>query len=272
MDRVLSMEQLAPLMTAQLCRGVRTNQTLAPEEHRREIGEGTLYVQPLPAGLLLLRRRPAHWILNFYLPPEAPPFSLTLTEPVVVEVPVRPKDGAAAAELLALLEASGFAHKLERIRLERPQAPHSREDSPFSLGVAGWEDKADVLALLEGCFDPLTGCLPGDGALALDLEAGAVICAREKNGALAGILHGARGKTTGEIRHLAVRPDLRGQGCAQSLIARWLESVGDCKTRVWTGRQHAAALRTYEKAGYRPDGWYSAVMCHMPNPVGEKGE
>lgn len=261
MERIDRMEALSPLLTAQLCRGVRTNNTMSPQDYRREIGRGALYAQPLEAGLLLLRRREGHWLVNYYLPPEARPFSLPVDGLVTVELPFRPKDAAMERELLALFQASGFSQRLRRVRLERPAGDASAPEGEFAVRPGRGEDFHAAMALLREGFDPLTGCLPGEDDLSEDIAGGNLICAWDGEGQLAGLLHGSRAKASAEIRHLVVRPGLRGRGCAQSLMAAWLASVEGCRTRVWTGADNEAALRTYRRAGYEKDGWYSVVMA-----------
>jgi GNAT superfamily N-acetyltransferase len=199
--------------------------------------------------------------LYYYLSPEAKPFSLPVDEPVVTELPFRPKDAPMEGELLALFQASGFHERLRRARLERPAGPGQASDAGFAFRPAEAADGDAALSLLTGCFDPLTGCLPTGEELAEDIAAGNLLCALDEDGSLAGLLHSRRAKASAEVRHLAVRPDLRGRHCARSLLAAWLAQTGDCKARVWTGAANAAALHTYQQGGFQRDGWYSVVLA-----------
>ena len=70
MRRAESYAALAPLLSAQLRRGVVTNCFLSAEDYAREIENGLLFEQG-EGFLLLLRQRPGHLILNFYLHPDA---------------------------------------------------------------------------------------------------------------------------------------------------------------------------------------------------------
>ena len=67
MKQVKSYEALAPLLSAQLRRGVVTNCALSAGDWQREIESGSLYTQDWEGGLLLLRRREGHALLQFYL-------------------------------------------------------------------------------------------------------------------------------------------------------------------------------------------------------------
>lgn len=66
-------------------------------------------------------------------------------------------------------------------------------------------------AFLQSNFSPLTGCLPNREELDRDLRQGRVLTL-EEGGAITGLLHFSLVGNTGEIRHLAVRSDLRGTG------------------------------------------------------------
>ena len=68
MQRAESYAALAPLLSAQLRRGVVTNCFLSTEDYQRELPRG-LYYEEREGCLLLLRQRPGHLILNFYLQP-----------------------------------------------------------------------------------------------------------------------------------------------------------------------------------------------------------
>ena len=260
MERMDDLDRLSGLINSRLRRGVRTNNTLSAEDYRREMAAGSLYAHLLDGGLLLLRRRAGYWLLNYYLAPGAEPFALPVEGRMVVELPFRPKDAPVEGELLALFRASGFHETLRRVRLERPAGAAEAVGTEFRFRRGTEEELPGAMELLAGCFDPVTGCLPSEEALKTDILAGNLTCALDREGKLAGLLHGSRGRAAAEIRHLAVRPDLRGRGCGRGLIAAWLESVEHGNTKVWTGADNAAALGTYGSAGYRRDGWYSVVM------------
>ena len=57
MQTIESYETLAPLLSRQLRKGVRTNAFSDPDEYRREIAARRLAVQEWDGGLLLLHRR-----------------------------------------------------------------------------------------------------------------------------------------------------------------------------------------------------------------------
>jgi ribosomal protein S18 acetylase RimI-like enzyme len=60
----------------------------------------------------------------------------------------------------------------------------------------------------------------------------------------------------GEITELYVEKSARGKGAAASLIAfleTHLKQRGVTEVKVLTGRQNAAAIRTYERCGYAVD-------------------
>ena len=85
MQRAESYAALAPLLSAQLRRGVVTNCFLSAEDYQRELPRG-LYYEEREGCLLLLRQRPGHLILNFYLQPGGTFFLPDVKKPVVNEL------------------------------------------------------------------------------------------------------------------------------------------------------------------------------------------
>ena len=85
MQRAESYAALAPLLSAQLRRGVVTNCFLSAEDYQRELPRG-LYYEEREGCLLLLRQRPGHLILNFYLQPGGTFFLPDVKKPVVTEL------------------------------------------------------------------------------------------------------------------------------------------------------------------------------------------
>ena len=94
MQRAESYAALAPLLSAQLRRGVVTNCFLSTEDYQRELPRG-LYYEEREGCLLLLRQRSGHFILNFYLQPGGTFFLPDVKKPVVTELSCRAKDADA---------------------------------------------------------------------------------------------------------------------------------------------------------------------------------
>ena len=106
MQRAESYAALAPLLSAQLRRGVVTNCFLSAEDYQRELPRG-LYYEEREGCLLLLRQRPGHLVLNFYLQPGGTFFLPDVKKPVVTELSCRAKDADAMS---AAAEQIGRAH------------------------------------------------------------------------------------------------------------------------------------------------------------------
>ena len=247
METVRDFAALSAAITACLRPGVDTNCTLKAEALRREIAAGTLLAHRWPGGLLLLRRRPGRYILSYYRTDPAAALDVPLPGPAVVEIPLRPGAQADAA----WWEAQGFVPLLRRVRLVRPPLPEAPELPP-SEAVSVAPEAA--LALLERCFDPLSGCLPTREELAEDLAGGRLLWAEE--GALLRFSPGP----PAELRHLAAAEEVRGRGLARKLVDRFNRLTAGRRALVWTGEDNAAALHLYESAGFRRDGWRSLVL------------
>ena len=123
MRRVESCAALAPLLSAQLRRGVVTNCFLSAADYQREIDAGLFYEEG--NGFLLLLRRagripapellPAPRARSFFLPGQ--------TLPLITELACREKDQAAMRRAQDALCALGFAECFHRLRRTRAAIP-----------------------------------------------------------------------------------------------------------------------------------------------------
>lgn len=251
-------ESLSQLVTLHIRRGVMANTIVSQAEYAPALAAGTLTTQETPAGLLLLRDRGDHTRLYFYLNDLSAPLTYPLPSPTVTEVAFRPRDTGLQQAILYLQE-QGFSPVFQRIRLSRPAGEAPEPDRP--LYTPGPADAPRVLAFLRETFSPLTGCLPTEDELREILSHGHIL-ALEEAGALTGLLHFSLEGRTGEIRHLAIRADLRGTGRTRPLLAGYLQAVGGTKSIVWTRQDALDAQAAYHHFGFLPDGRHSAVLCY----------
>lgn len=253
MRRVESYAALAPLLSAQLRRGVVTNCFLSPADYQREIDAGLFYEEG-DGFLLLLRQRAGYRLLNFYLHPGAKLCLPGQTLPLVTELACREKDQDAMRRAQDTLCALGFAECFRRLRRTRAAVPVP--DNAETASEASFEA---VRAFLLAQFDPLTGCIPLAEELRQAVGAGQVLCLMDADG-ISGLLHYAPGRAQCEIRHLAVRADCRGHGYAGRLLAMLEAKTGGQKCAVWARVGNAPAEHFYEKNQFQPDGWQSVVL------------
>jgi GNAT superfamily N-acetyltransferase len=253
MRRVESYAALAPLLSAQLRRGVVTNCFLSPADYQREIDAGLFYEEG-DGFLLLLRQRAGYRLLNFYLHPGARLFLPETAVPLVTELACREKDQAAMRRAQDALCALGFAECFRRLRRTRAAVPApNNAEAPTEASFEA------VRAFLLEQFDPLTGCIPPDEELRQAIGAGQVLCLSDADG-ISGLLHYAPGRAQCEIRHLAVRADCRGHGYAGRLLRLLEAKTGGQKCAVWARVGNAPAEHFYEKNQFQPDGWQSVVL------------
>ena len=253
MQRAESYAALAPLLSAQLRRGVVTNCFLSPADYQREIDAGLFYEEG-NGFLLLLRQRAGYRLLNFYLHPGAKLFLPGQTLPLITELACREKDQAAMRRAQDALCALGFAECFHRLRRTRAAIPVP--DNAETASEASFEA---VRAFLLAQFDPLTGCIPPEEELRQAVSAGQVLCLSDADG-ISGLLHYAPGRAQCEIRHLAVRADCRGRGYAGQLLKLLEAKTGGQKCAVWARVGNAPAEHFYEKNQFQPDGWQSVVL------------
>lgn len=256
-----SYEELAPLLSAQLRRGVVTNAALTAEDWRREADSHTLRYESWEGGLLLLRRRETHTLLNFYLRELFLPEDLAWDSPTLMEIAARPRDER-LQQAAEFWRGQGFQELFRRKRITLPRGTViPAGDSPLRPRAANRQDARRVWELLRANYDPMTGCLPTREELDRDLDGGNVLCVDSPEGEVAGILHIVRGPSCIQDRHLVIDPAYRRLGGAQRLLSFCAERTGFPRTVLWVGTDNAPALGLYDKIGYVADGWTSTVLC-----------
>ena len=152
-------EQISELITANLKKGVRTNTAMSREEYEREISHGSLMAGETPQGLIILRNRPSHVKLNYYINNTDSSLELSeLTEavrtagwnvsdeycdnkceqerqsqdkPIVTETAFRERD-AALKETVEYLADCGFEEILNRVHLSNPAGARDENSEAVS--------------------------------------------------------------------------------------------------------------------------------------------
>lgn len=251
-----SYEALAALASAHMTRGVLANTMVSRAAYEPAIAHGALLARETPAGLLLLQKREKHHRLTFFLHDTTVPLGVIFPAPTVTEVAFRPRD-TRLQEVVPYLQAQGFSPLLTRLRMSRPAG----DIPPDAPGVFPGDvsQREAIAAFLRENFSLLTGCLPNEAELAEALRQGEVLLSQDETG-LTGLLHLSFDGTSGEIRHLAVRADKRGQGLTRPLIAAFLQAIQGAKSTVWLREQYPAAQAAYTALGFAPDTRRSTVL------------
>lgn len=256
MERIDCYETLARLASQQLRPGVKTNVIISEPEFAPAIETGALMAAVTPAGLLLCRDRGGHYRFQFCLNDLSVPLGVELPTPIVTEVAFRPQD-VRLRGVVDYLKAQGFVPLMERVRMSRKGAVETPTLPP--LFRPSIEYGPQVLTFLQDAFSAITGCLPDLRELNADLEQQHVILLKDGS-AISGCLRFSFDGRVGEIRHLAVREDLRGQGLTRHLIAGYLHAVGGARSIVWVRSDYSAAKAAYTRMGFDTDGRRSIVL------------
>lgn len=258
--------EVSRLVMRRLGSGVLTNNYMLASEYRALIADGSLFMHEWSGGLLLLCRKDGRHLLKFSVSDadSLPDASLPLD--TVTEIAYKPSGVAAAERAVSYLEKCGFATLFGRIRMTRqPGGEPLAEVSGYKVYIADDDRYDDIRALLRGCFDIRTGCLPDDSELFGDIAAGRVLCVLDDSDVTAGLLRYEVRASSLEICHLAVREDMRGRGVAGSLIRDLVGRFGDKSITVWLRDGYAPAQRAYVSAGFVLDGLRSFVMAIICN-------
>lgn len=256
MEQIETYEQLAALASAQLRRGVKTNTIVTKEGYGIAIDRHRLRAYAEPDVLLLLQKRDGHTRMNFFLNTLAE-IHETLPAETVTEIAYRPRD-IALQEAVDYWQRQGFQLLFERIRLCRP-AGTVAIDSPIPVRKPAKDELGTVLQFLRQNFSPLTGCIPMEEELAEDIQNSRVLVTEDISG-ITGLMHFSFDGNIGEIRHLAIREDMRGQGGTIPLLAAYLREIEQKKSVVWVRADYIAAQKVYQRFGFTADGRRSAVL------------
>ncbi len=164
-------EQISELITANLKKGVRTNTAMSREEYEREISHGSLMAGETPQGLIILRNRPSHIKLNYYINDIGSPIDLVELEKairaegwnrsdeccnnkneqerpspdklIVTETAFRERD-TALKETVEYLAGCGFEEVLSRVRLSRPAgAPDENAENAVEISPEKVESREE---------------------------------------------------------------------------------------------------------------------------------
>lgn len=252
MIRVTDYQQVAEALDPLLRVGGLANGLPKREELAPELAAGTLRMETLPEGLLLLRQRESFQRLTFFL---TEPEALVRWQPdrdTAVELVLRPRDAAMAA-LGEVLQDRGWALLVRRCRMSRQPGPLTEAQAALLAPPEAYDwspDPAAFLRLLEPFYSPVYGCLPTVEQLALE---GRLLLPS------AGLHYCRHGNLT-EFRHLVVQPEARGRGLAKALFAGALTQEGGKRTRLWFAAEDAGLRRLYSCFDFAPDGWYSLVL------------
>ena len=164
-------EQISELITANLKKGVRTNTAMSREEYEREISHGSLMAGETPQGLIILRNRPSHIKLNYYINDTDSLLDMAETveaisaagwnihggcsnnngeqerpspdRQIVTETAFRERD-TALKETVEYLAGCGFEEVLSRVRLSRPAgAPDENAENAVEISPEKVESREE---------------------------------------------------------------------------------------------------------------------------------
>ena len=239
-------------ITARLRPGVLAGELPDGETLREELARGTLTLADTPAVLLLFRRRSGFSRVSYFLTDPQGACPCVWPDRCVLEVPLRPGAPETAVDYW---QTQGFQTVFRRIRRRRTASEETAQEPPPRPVAA-----SEAQALLEACFDPMTGCLPRQEQLEQRSREGLLLSRCADDGTLQALLDVEPRRGAVELRHLAVLPAFRGRGLGVSLTAEFVRRFGSSRCLVWHRQDDAAAAAIYEKNGFHPDGWQSVVL------------
>jgi hypothetical protein len=172
---------------------------------------------------------------------------------------------AAIQPQVEILQKVGFKPHSRLLRLTRTAqsgaaAPAPQLAKTAALTIADESDSAEILKLIETCFNPLVDNLPVPYELQ-EAIADRQILVVKQDGKIAGALFFETQGLTSALRYWVVAEAFRGQHVGSALIQRYFKSQdGVVRFILWVSAANADALPKYEHFGYKPDGLTDQVM------------
>ena len=256
MDRVGSFEQYRDAVAGARAKGYAlSNCFFLPAAAQRKILEGTLFFHALDEGLLLLDDRGGFYRCYYYLPPEGGPRGVTLDKPAVIELPF---NGALnEGQRLQVRKIEGMGFRLGRESGMMTAAPAQLADArPLASAASACQpacraDAAQILALLNRCFNPLYAFLPSESELCASMDAGRVWAAR-RGETVDAVLISDYQKQTASILQVAVEASRRGKGLGKALVQTYHDRYRGEAARFqhWVDLHNEPAVRLYRELGY----------------------
>jgi len=272
MIRLDCYKEASRLAFAHMKPGVITNHVMTAQEYKADVAMGTLYAHKWPGGVLFMRKRKTYHMLSYYINDYSLP-DCTLPEDAFMEVAYKPSGVDDAYRAVRFWEQAGLLPIFERTRLTRnitpstkgglPQTEDSHKHTPHShqyIEIALPPDADACMNMIYDCFDHHTGHIPDECELHDSIKAGHVLCMKDVDGSICGLLRWIPRAASIEIRQLALREDMRGKGMARNLLTRFVDMIGNNKITVWARDGYAPALKSYTASGFVADGWRSFVL------------
>jgi len=172
---------------------------------------------------------------------------------------------AAIQPQIDILQKVGFKAHTRLMRLSRAAqsgaaSPASQLPKSSQLTIADECDSAEILKLIETCFNPLADQLPAAYELQ-DAIADRQILVVKQEGKVAGALFFETQGLTSQLRYWVVAEASRGQHVGSALMQRYFKSQdGVVRFVLWVSAANTDALPKYEHFGYKPDGLVDQVM------------
>jgi ribosomal protein S18 acetylase RimI-like enzyme len=256
MEQITNFDMISPLIIKQLKPKILTNNFMTEKNYKDEISKSALYYHIWDGGLIFLRKREEFWKVNFYLSNIEKEIDFKIPKISVLEIVNKPNDST-FENTLKFWKANGFVEYTKRKRMQKIVNDFDNDNS--SVRLAQIEDAQEIDSIMKECFDKYSGCLLDNQELEGEIKNNNIYCAISEN-KIVGILHKSNNKNISEIRHLAVKKEMRGKHYASELVKHYINDCKCNKNLVWVGSDNEIAQKFYKKNSYEFDGWISTVL------------
>ncbi len=253
MELVHNYEEYRELKAEAKAKGLKTsNLFMLPDTLKSKISERKLCFERNDDYFLIAEDEGVFYRCYFDLNPDAEIINaVSLDKDAVIEFPYSNFLNEKQEKQIQRFSELGFV--LERESSE--MLLDVKNISDFSVKNCSFAQSGEgkrIRELLDDTFDPLFAFLPSVAEIEEKILENRIFVNRDDEEIIA-VLNSSLIKNNAEISHLAVDARYRGRGCGTNLVGAFLWHYQDfvCGYRHWVDIHNDAAIRLYQKFGFR---------------------
>lgn len=256
MEKIEFAERYKELVADLRKQGYRlSNCFFLPDTIQKKIASGSLFVQQIENGTLILDDQGGFFRCYYFIPEEGEQKHVLLSKDAVVEFPyngeMNDKQRLQENKILSLGFQLGRRSGLMTAKAEQiVQEDEIRTDSEIICAVP--EDITGIRSLLDESFNPLYAFLPTEEEMQ-QLVNNQMVFVNRRDSMICAVLVSSIEKGIASIRQIAVKKAWRGQGLGKALVDRYHQHyINDVSGfQHWVDLENTPAISMYHAFGYR---------------------
>lgn len=255
MKLISSLEELNQVIETFFKKGCVTNNFILVDAYETFISKGKLWVISDEINATFLLDKEDFFQLYFYLNDLNKPITLSSDKPVVMEILYRGLENK-PRHLIDYWAKQGYKEHLSRdnmVAVWNKLSISDGQDENIKICYASSEEELHFTKeLFDNALDRYTGDHLSESELRSFMVNNNILCAYF-NDELAGVLQFEIRNKVVWLGHIAIHPEFRGKGIANSLVHNYItlnKSVGNTRYALWVIQENIPAVNLYRKFGF----------------------